>query len=68
MTGNAPRHLDRNLTLVGRVLHGMEHLSSLPRGAGTLGFYETEGERHPIVRVRMGSELDSGKRTRLKVM
>ena len=37
--GNAPRQLDRNVTLVGRVLSGMELLSSLPRGSGEMGFY-----------------------------
>ena len=29
--GNAPRHLDRNVALVGRVLRGMELLSTIPR-------------------------------------
>jgi len=29
--GHAPRHLDRNVTLLGRVLQGIELLSSLPR-------------------------------------
>jgi peptidylprolyl isomerase len=37
--GNAPRQLDRNVTLVGRVLKGIELLSSLPRGSGDMGFY-----------------------------
>ncbi len=52
--GHAPRHLDRNIALVGRVIEGIEHLSSLPRGTGALGFYEKEEERVPIVSVRMG--------------
>ena len=30
--GHAPRHLDRNIALVGRVIEGIEFLSSLPRG------------------------------------
>ena len=38
--GHAPRHLDRNVTLFGRVVQGMELLSALPRGTGPLGFYE----------------------------
>ena len=37
--GHAPRQLDRNVALVGRVLKGMELLSSLPRGSGEMGFY-----------------------------
>jgi peptidylprolyl isomerase len=54
--GHAPRHLDRNIALVGRVIEGMEHLSSLPRGTGALGFYESAEERVPILSVRLGSD------------
>jgi peptidylprolyl isomerase len=55
--GHAPRHLDRNIALVGRVIEGIEHLSSLPRGTGPLGFYEKAKERVPILSVRIGSEI-----------
>ncbi len=55
--GHAPRHLDRNIALVGRVIEGIEHLSSLPRGTGALGFYETPEERTAIVSIRIGSEV-----------
>lgn len=55
--GHAPRHLDRNIALVGRVIEGIEHLSSLPRGTGPLGFYETAQERTAITAVRLGTEL-----------
>jgi peptidylprolyl isomerase len=55
--GHAPRHLDRNIALVGRVIKGIEHMSSLPRGTGALGFYETEGERVPILSVRLGNDV-----------
>jgi peptidylprolyl isomerase len=55
--GHAPRHLDRNIAVVGRVIEGIEHLSSLPRGTGALGFYETAEERVPIRTVRLGSEV-----------
>lgn len=55
--GHAPRHLDRNIALVGRVIEGIEHLSSLPRGTGALGFYETPAERTPIVSIRLGNEV-----------
>jgi peptidylprolyl isomerase len=54
--GHAPRHLDRNIALVGRVIEGIKHMSSLPRGTGVLGFYEKEEERVPILSVRLGSE------------
>ncbi|WP_324074215.1 MAG: peptidylprolyl isomerase [Erythrobacter sp.] len=59
--GHAPRHLDRNIALVGRVIEGMEHLSSLPRGKGELGFYAAHeaGKRTPILSVRVASDLPS---------
>jgi len=53
--GHAPRHLDRNIALVGRVIEGIEHMSSLPRGTGALGFYEKEEARVPILSVRLGN-------------
>lgn len=55
--GHAPRHLDRNIALVGRVVSGIEYLSSLPRGTEALGFYKTESERTPIASIRIASEL-----------
>ena len=55
--GQAPRHLDRNIALVGRVVEGIENLSSLPRGTGALGFYEKAEQRAPIQSIRLASEL-----------
>ena len=57
--GHAPRHLDRNIALVGRVIEGMQHLSSLPRGSGALGFYTAEesAKHTPILSVRVASDL-----------
>ncbi len=59
--GHAPRHLDRNIALVGRVIEGMEHLSSLPRGKGELGFYAADEtvNRTPILSVRVASDMPS---------
>ncbi len=55
--GHAPRHLDRNIALVGRVIEGIEHLSSLPRGTLPLGFYASPEERTGIQSIRLGSEV-----------
>lgn len=55
--GHAPRHLDRNIALVGRVIEGIEHLSSLPRGTGPLGVYESRAEQVPITSIRLGSDV-----------
>jgi len=57
VTGHAPRHLDRNVTLVGRALSGTHHLTTLPRSTGALGFYETEDEHVKIKSVRLGTEV-----------
>ena len=37
--GQAPRQLDRNVALVGRVVAGMQQLSTLKRGTAALGYY-----------------------------
>ncbi len=66
--GHAPRHLDRNIALVGRVIEGIEHLSSLPRGTDALGFYATAEERVPIVSIRMASELPDAEQPRFQYL
>ena len=66
--GHAPRHLDRNIAVVGRVVEGIENLSSLPRGTEALGFYKVEAERTPIRSVRLASDLPEGKRPRFEYL
>lgn len=64
--GQAPRHLDRNVTLLGRVVRGMELLSVLPRGHGALGFYEPSESGMPIRSLRLAADLPEGERTALE--
>jgi peptidylprolyl isomerase len=66
--GNAPRHLDRNITLAGRVVQGMELLSVLPRGTGSLGFYEKAEQRVPIKSIRVAADVPAAERTNLEVL
>ncbi len=66
--GNAPRQLDRNIALVGRVVQGMEPLSTLPRGTGPLGFYEKPEQYVPIESVRLAADLPAAQRVALEVM
>jgi len=68
VTGHAPRHLDRNVTLIGRVIAGVETLSSLPRGTGFLGFYEDEKEHVRISSIRFGDDIPETQRVSLKVL
>jgi peptidylprolyl isomerase len=66
--GHAPRHLDRNVTLLGRVLSGIELLSALPRGTAALGFYERPEQRVPIQQLRVAADVPLAERTQLEVL
>ena len=66
--GNAPRQLDRNVALVGRVLQGIELLSTLPRGSGEMGFYVASEATTPIKSIRLASEVPESERTHLEVL
>jgi cyclophilin family peptidyl-prolyl cis-trans isomerase len=66
--GNAPRQLDRNVALVGRVLKGMELLSTLPRGSGEMGFYVASEPPAPIKSMRLASDVPEAERTPIEVL
>ncbi len=60
--GQSARRLDRNYTIVGRIIEGMQYLSSLPRSDAEMGVYATEAERTPIVSVRLASDMPAAER------
>ena len=60
--GHGPRSLDRVIAVVGRVVGGIEHLSSLPRGTEALGFYKERSSDVPIADVRLASMLPKAER------
>lgn len=66
--GQAPRALDRNLTLVGRVVKGMELLSAIPRGPDPMGFYEKAEQRTPILSIKLASDVPAAERTPLQLL
>ena len=66
--GHAPRHLDRVIAVVGRVVSGIEHLSSLPRGTEALGFYKERTSDVPIASVRLASDLPESSRPRFEYL
>jgi peptidylprolyl isomerase len=66
--GHAPRQLDGNIALVGRVVQGMERLAALPRGGPNMGFYEQAAQHVPIRRVRVAADLPEAERARLEVL
>ncbi len=65
---SSARWLDRNITVAGRVVQGMEFLSSLPRGHGDLGFYTKTEHPVPIKSVRLASDLPAKERSNLEVL
>ena len=66
--GHGPRHLDRNIALVGRVIDGIDRMSSLKRGTEALGFYKERSEDTPIVRARLASQIGAGERPSFQYM
>ncbi|WP_329742887.1 peptidylprolyl isomerase [Dyella sp. A6] len=66
--GQAPRRLDHNLAVAGRVLQGMQYLSSLPRGSGPMGFYTKASQRTPIVSMTLASDLPPAQREKIQVL
>jgi len=68
VTGHAPRHLDRNIAVLGRVVQGMSLISVLPRGTAALGFYEKPEQRVPIKSIRIAVDVPAAERTNLEVI
>jgi peptidylprolyl isomerase len=66
--GQAPRQLDRNLAVAGRVLEGMPLIASLPRGTAPMGFYAEAGQRTPILSVRLAADVPPAERADIQVL
>jgi len=66
--GHAPRHLDRNVTLLGRVIQGMELLSTMPRGPAPMGFYEKPEMRTPIKSIRIAADVPEIERAQVEIL
>jgi peptidylprolyl isomerase len=66
--GHAPRQLDRVIALVGRVVDGIDRLSSLPRGTEALGFYKDKAQFVPISRIRLASDMPAADRPSYEYM
>jgi peptidylprolyl isomerase len=68
VSGHAPRQLDRNIALVGRVVKGMELLATQERGSGPMGFYEKPEQYVSITSVRVAADVPVAERENLEVM
>jgi peptidylprolyl isomerase len=66
--GQSPRNLDRNITLVGRVVRGIELMSVMPRGQGAMGFYERAGDYIPVRSMRLAADVPASERPALEAL
>ena len=66
--GHAPRQLDRNIAIVGRVVAGIEQLSALPRGSEAMGFYKEGFVAKPIVGMKLASAMPRADRPSFQMM
>jgi peptidylprolyl isomerase len=66
--GNAPRQLDRVIAVVGRVVDGIDRLSTLPRGTEALGFYKDKAQYVPIASIRLASDMPAAERPSYEYM
>jgi len=66
--GHSPRNLDRQLSMLGRVVQGMEIMSAFPRGTGEAGFYETPAEYRRYADIKVAADVPASQRTNLEVM
>ncbi|MED5618513.1 peptidylprolyl isomerase [Ideonella sp. BN130291] len=66
--GQPARGLDLNITVVGRVLQGMQWLAALPRGTAEMGFYAQPQQRTTIQRVRLMADMPEAERPQFEVM
>jgi len=70
INGQAPRHLDRNLTVFGRVIGGMDHVQAVNHAApgNASGVIPDAGDRTPIISLTLASELPEEEQPRWEVM
>lgn len=66
--GQSPRQLDRNITVVGRVVKGMELLSVIKRGPDPMGMYDKPADYTPIKAIRLASDVPEADRTALQLL
>ncbi|WP_179952221.1 peptidylprolyl isomerase [Marinicella rhabdoformis] len=55
--GHAQRYLDKNVTVFGRVIYGMEHLQALKRSTSLNGPVDVE-DHNPIIKIQVASDMN----------
>jgi peptidylprolyl isomerase len=66
--GQAPRYLDKIMTIFGRVVYGMEHIQAIQRTAVIEGEYAVDSREHtPIVSMKLMAEVPKNERIIIEV-
>jgi len=68
VNGHSPRALDRNVTLLGRVVEGMDQFATLPRGTEAMGFYASAQTKPKIIKAELGSRLPQEQQVNLEAL
>jgi peptidylprolyl isomerase len=68
VTGHAPRQLDRNITVVGRVIDGMPLLAVMARGTAPGGMYDKPDMYVPITSIKLAADVPEAERSKLEIM
>jgi peptidylprolyl isomerase len=67
--GQAPRHLDRNMSVIGKVIYGMPSVQALKRAHmnNTSGVISDKQRRSKILRARLGTDVPPQERIAVQV-
>jgi len=65
--GSAQRYLDKNTTVFGRVIAGMEHIQHLQRSSNLKGAVDLK-DKNKIISIKIASDLKINKRLALQTM
>ena len=66
--GQAPRHLDRNMSVFGRVVYGMDVLQQLPRGErSNNGVLKDFSEDSELIDAKMGDDVPASRRKQVRI-
>ena len=65
--GQAPRHLDRNMSIFGQVVYGMQHVQFTKRGDRNKesGMIDAPANRTKILSAKLGSQVPDNQRVKL---
>jgi peptidylprolyl isomerase len=68
--GQGPRYLDRNMSVFGRVIDGMDHVQALNRGDPMVdsGVIADPALRDPILSIRVAADLPEAQRPAYEIM